>query len=185
MELVTERLVLRVPGRGTFVTPKQAGNRRILGSLEVLVNLTPDTELEVVPPLTETFEAEAAERLKVTRSSPNARSFLPSLRGPVFWSTRWWRPPQSRPRSWFARVAPAATHRAGPHRRRRRPPWNSRSPTSPSTTATTSGSAAATTSPMVLLGRRPTYLTSLVQATRPERSSHTLARHTGPACAPE
>src|SRR5690625_2678404 len=66
LELVSEGLVYRVPGRGTFVTPSASRYRRAFGSVTDLMNLTLDTELEVLSPLTGTYDEKVAANLQVT-----------------------------------------------------------------------------------------------------------------------
>lgn len=64
-QLVSEGLVYRVAGRGTF--PVQAGDRfiRQLGSIEDLLALRHDTESEVVTPLHQRVDIENASRLRL------------------------------------------------------------------------------------------------------------------------
>lgn len=87
LELVNEGLVFRVPGRGTFVTPERARYRRSFASVDDLMNLTLDTELEVVTPLTGTYDAPAAERLQVKGRSLYSISFCRLHRGEPFCHT--------------------------------------------------------------------------------------------------
>ncbi|RYU13743.1 GntR family transcriptional regulator [Nocardioides iriomotensis] len=88
LELVSEGLVFRVPGRGTFVTPKDSRYRRRFSSVEDLMNLTLDTELEVIEPLTGTFDEEVAERLQLTGRSMYSVLFRRLHRGEIFCTTR-------------------------------------------------------------------------------------------------
>lgn len=88
LELVSEGLVFRVPGRGTFVTPKGSRYRRQFSSVDDLMNLTLDTELEVVDPLTGMYDEEVAERLQITGRSMYSVRFRRLHRGEVFCVTQ-------------------------------------------------------------------------------------------------
>lgn len=63
-DLVTEGVVYRVPGRGTYA---RDGGRylRQLGSIEDLMNLSQDTTMEVLHGLTRRVDVEAAGRLRL------------------------------------------------------------------------------------------------------------------------
>src|SRR5690554_5830605 len=50
-ELVSEGVVYRVAGRGTFATPRGQNYVRHIGSVEDLLGLSDDTDLQVVSPL--------------------------------------------------------------------------------------------------------------------------------------
>lgn len=62
-DLVAEGVVYRVPGRGTFATEHEAKYLRPSGSIEDLMTIAVDTELEVVAPPAVRVELEAAGRL--------------------------------------------------------------------------------------------------------------------------
>jgi GntR family transcriptional regulator len=66
-ELVAERLVYRIPGRGTFATfvDSEGPYLRTQGSIDDLLALSLDTELEVVQPVEWRTEIEAAGRLRL------------------------------------------------------------------------------------------------------------------------
>jgi DNA-binding GntR family transcriptional regulator len=66
-QLVAEGLVYRVRRRGSFAvaSPPGAQYLRSLGSIEDLLALSMDTELEVVTPLAETVDVAAAGRLRL------------------------------------------------------------------------------------------------------------------------
>jgi GntR family transcriptional regulator len=62
-ELVSDGLVKRVPGRGTFAAHGGSQYLRRFGTVEDLMSLSVDTEMEVLSPLTRRVEIEAAGRL--------------------------------------------------------------------------------------------------------------------------
>lgn len=64
-ELVAEGYVYRVPGRGTFAADRGHRYLRQLGSIEDLLNLSVDSQLEVVTPLHRRVDIEAASRLRL------------------------------------------------------------------------------------------------------------------------
>jgi GntR family transcriptional regulator len=66
-ELVTEGLVYRVPGRGSFAVASPGGAQylRSLGLVDDLLALSVDTELEVIQPLTTAVDVAAAGRLRL------------------------------------------------------------------------------------------------------------------------
>ena len=66
-ELVGDGLVYRVPGRGTFaLTPPRDGKYlRSLGSIEDLMSLAVDTELEVIEPFRTAVDVSSAARMRL------------------------------------------------------------------------------------------------------------------------
>jgi GntR family transcriptional regulator len=64
-DLVTEGLVYRVRGVGTFASRRDGHYLRQFGSVEELMGLSLDTELELLVPLHHAVDAAAAERLGV------------------------------------------------------------------------------------------------------------------------
>jgi GntR family transcriptional regulator len=62
-DLVSEGLVQRVPGRGTFAAPSDGRYLRQFGTIDDLMGLSIDTSLEVVTPLRRRVDVEAASRL--------------------------------------------------------------------------------------------------------------------------
>lgn len=66
-ELVGEGLVYRVPGRGSFAVASPRGRKylRSLGSVDDLLALAVDTELEVVQPFRQAVDVAAASRLNL------------------------------------------------------------------------------------------------------------------------
>ncbi|MET4165907.1 MULTISPECIES: GntR family transcriptional regulator [Gordonia] len=65
LELVTEGSVYRVPGRGTFATENAGQYLRQLGSIEDLMNLSADTEMQVLEAPARRVDLEAAGRLRL------------------------------------------------------------------------------------------------------------------------
>lgn len=63
--LVSEGMVYRVPGRGTFPTPHGGKYLRHFGSIEDLMGLSLDTTLELVNPLHRRVDPAAASRLRL------------------------------------------------------------------------------------------------------------------------
>jgi len=64
-DLVAEGMVHRVPGRGTFAAPRQGPYLRQFGSVEDLMGLSIDTDLEVLDPLRRRVDVDAAGRLRL------------------------------------------------------------------------------------------------------------------------
>ena len=64
-DLVAEGLVYRIPGRGTFVSDDQGRYLRSSGSIEELLALSIDTQLDVLSPPAITIDIAAAGRLHV------------------------------------------------------------------------------------------------------------------------
>ncbi|MQA63718.1 MAG: GntR family transcriptional regulator [Actinophytocola sp.] len=64
-ELVASGMVYRVPGRGTFVADEAGRYIRQFGSVEDLMALSLDTELDVVRPLRRGVDVAAAGRLRL------------------------------------------------------------------------------------------------------------------------
>ncbi|MFJ2241885.1 GntR family transcriptional regulator [Streptomyces sp. NPDC087859] len=62
-DLVAEGLVHRVPGRGTFATPRDEQYLRQFGSVDDLMGLSIDTRMRVVTPLHRRVDVDAAGRL--------------------------------------------------------------------------------------------------------------------------
>jgi DNA-binding GntR family transcriptional regulator len=65
-DLVADGLVHRVPGRGTFATPRDGRYLRQFGTIDDLMGLSIDTRLEVITPLRRRVDIEAAARLRQT-----------------------------------------------------------------------------------------------------------------------
>ena len=65
-DLVSEGLVYRVPGRGTFVTANSGRYIRSTGTIDDLLSLARDTDLDIVEPVHEVREPLIAQRLGLT-----------------------------------------------------------------------------------------------------------------------
>lgn len=65
VDLVAEGLVYRVPGRGTFVAQDRSRYLRQLGSIEDLMSLADDTDMEIASPSITSVNLEAAGRLRL------------------------------------------------------------------------------------------------------------------------
>jgi GntR family transcriptional regulator len=87
-QLVAETLVHRVRGRGSFATPfATKGNGaylRSFGSVDDLMALSVDTELEVISPLERRADVAAAGRLQLTSDEVMAITFSRFHEGVVF-----------------------------------------------------------------------------------------------------
>jgi GntR family transcriptional regulator len=87
-ELVSEGVVYRVRGRGTFAAPGEGKYLRSFGSIDDLMALSLDTELRVVEPLHVLASVTVADRLRVPEDSVMAMSFLRLHDGVPFCFTR-------------------------------------------------------------------------------------------------
>jgi GntR family transcriptional regulator len=74
-DLVSEGMVRRVPGRGTFAAAKDGQYLRQFGSIDDLMGLSLDTTLEVVQPLRRQVDIEAASRLRLSGDAVYTVSF--------------------------------------------------------------------------------------------------------------
>ncbi len=64
-DLVSEGMVHRIPGRGTFAAPRDGQYLRQFGSIDDLMGLSIDTRLEIVEPLRRRVDIDAASRLRL------------------------------------------------------------------------------------------------------------------------
>lgn len=88
LELVSEGLVDRTPGRGTFVTEREPKYLRQFGSVEDLMSLATDTTVEIVRPLARRVDIEAAARLRLDNHVVHSVSYVRSHHGiPFGWTT--------------------------------------------------------------------------------------------------
>jgi GntR family transcriptional regulator len=87
-ELVTDGAIYRVRGRGTFAVPGDGKYLRSFGSVDDLMALSLDTEMQVVEPLHVLASLEAAGQLQVDDDMVMAMSFLRLHEGAPFCYTR-------------------------------------------------------------------------------------------------
>lgn len=94
LELVNEGLVYRVPGRGTFIIPPHLRYGRPFETVDDLLGLSQDTDLEVVEPLAGTFDARAAAELQLAGRLMYGLRFVRRHQGTVFCHTSVHLPPE-------------------------------------------------------------------------------------------
>jgi GntR family transcriptional regulator len=94
-QLVSEGLVYRVRGRGSFAVASPAGDRylRSVGSVDDLLALSVDTELEVVTPFRQTMDVAAAARLRLPTDEVSLGVFRRLHLGLPFALTTFYLPP--------------------------------------------------------------------------------------------
>jgi GntR family transcriptional regulator len=93
LDLVSEDLVFRVPGRGTFVTPSSKRYLRHFGSVDDLMSLSADTQLQVLHALTAAVDPTAASRLRLPDDRVAKVVFLRIHQGEAFSYTTVYLPP--------------------------------------------------------------------------------------------
>ena len=74
-ELVADGLVVRTPGRGTFVAGGGSQYLRRFGTVEDLMSLSEDTEMEVLAPPARRIDIDAAGRLGLSADAVTTLSF--------------------------------------------------------------------------------------------------------------
>lgn len=87
LDLVNEGLVYRVPGRGTFMVPSHLRYHRPFETVDDLLGLSSDTDLEVVAPLAGDFDPTAAERLQLSSRIMYTMRFVRRHQGTLFCHT--------------------------------------------------------------------------------------------------
>ncbi len=87
-ELVSEGAIFRIRGRGTFAVPGDGRYLRSFGSIDDLMALSLDTELQVVEPLHVQASVALAEQLRTAEDSVMSISFLRLHDGVPFCYTR-------------------------------------------------------------------------------------------------
>lgn len=92
-ELVAEDLVFRVPGRGTFATPTAGRYLRQFGSIDDLLALSTDSELQVLRPLGAAVDPACAGRLRLADDRVAAATFVRVHHGEPFSHTTVYLPP--------------------------------------------------------------------------------------------
>lgn len=83
-ELVAEGVVYRVPGRGTFALDDSGKYLRPTGSIEDLMTIAVDTDMEVIDPPTVRVELEAAGRLGLATDQVVSITFVRFHEGQPF-----------------------------------------------------------------------------------------------------
>lgn len=87
-ELVSAGLVYRVPGKGTFPVPSDRRYAKAIGTIDDLLALPLDTEMEIVRPLQGDYDADAATALELTVRQMYSLQFVRRHRSQVFcWTT--------------------------------------------------------------------------------------------------
>jgi GntR family transcriptional regulator len=92
-ELVADGMVRRIPGRGTFAARGGSQYLRRFGTVEDLMSLSVDTEMEVLAPLARRVEIEAAGRLGLPNDVTATISFRRLHLGVPFCVTDVYLPP--------------------------------------------------------------------------------------------
>lgn len=92
-ELVVDGLVTRTPGRGTFAAGGGSQYLRRFGTVEDLMSLSVDTDMEVLTPLARRVEIEAAGRLGLSSDVTWTVSFRRLHQGVPFCVTDVYLPP--------------------------------------------------------------------------------------------
>jgi GntR family transcriptional regulator len=95
-ELVAEDLVFRVPGRGTFATPSAGRYLRQFGSIDDLLALSTDSELQVLRPLAAAVDPACAGRLRLPDDRVALATFVRVHHGEPFSHTTVYLPPEVR-----------------------------------------------------------------------------------------
>jgi GntR family transcriptional regulator len=83
-DLVSEGIVSRTPGRGTFLAPRDGTYVRQFGSIDDLMGLSMDTEMDIVAPLRRKVDVTAAGRLRLSSDVIYTVSFRRSYDGTPF-----------------------------------------------------------------------------------------------------
>jgi GntR family transcriptional regulator len=96
LDLVAEGLVFRVPGRGTFVTPPENRYVRQFGSVEDLMALSADSNMQVISPLADLVDLSAASRLRLPDDRVATAAFIRLHYDAPFSHTRVYMPPAVR-----------------------------------------------------------------------------------------
>lgn len=95
-DLVSEGIVFRVPGRGTFSTPSSGRYLRQFGSVQDLMSLSEDSEMRVIQPLVDIIDPATAGRLNLDDDRVATTSFLRLNDGTAFSHTSVFLPPRIR-----------------------------------------------------------------------------------------
>jgi len=95
-DLVAEGLVYRIAGKGTFATPSSGRYLRQFGSVEDLMALSADSEMQVLTPLREAIHPTAAGRLRLPDDHVATTTFLRLHKREPFSHTSVYLPPTIR-----------------------------------------------------------------------------------------
>jgi len=95
-DLVAEGLVYRVAGKGTFATPSSGRYLRHFGSVEDLMGLSADSEMQVLTPIREAIHPTAAGRLRLPDDRVATTTFLRLHQREPFCHTSVYLPPRIR-----------------------------------------------------------------------------------------
>jgi len=93
-DLVSEGIIYRVAGRGTYPVAEQDRYVNHFGSVEELMALSLDTECEVVSPLQRKVDVEAASRLRLGSDEVFHVTLVRRHAGVPFCYTSVWLPPR-------------------------------------------------------------------------------------------
>lgn len=94
-DLVSDGMVYRVPGRGTFATPRDGSYVRQFGSVDDLMGLSADTKMDVITPLRRQVDVTAAGRLRLSSDMVYTLVFRRSHHGTPFCVTVVSLPPEA------------------------------------------------------------------------------------------
>ncbi|HET6187950.1 MAG TPA: GntR family transcriptional regulator [Trebonia sp.] len=83
-DLVFEGMVYRVPGRGTFAAARDGSYVRQFGSVDDLMGLSADTEMDIIAPLRRQVDVSAAGRLRLASDIVYTVAFCRSHQGKPF-----------------------------------------------------------------------------------------------------
>ncbi|HEV7626355.1 MAG TPA: GntR family transcriptional regulator [Streptomyces sp.] len=92
-DLVSDGLVHRVPGRGTFAAPRGSRYLRQFGSVDDLMSLSVDTTMQLSSPLRRMIDVDAAGRLQLESDAVHTLGFLRLHEEVPFCHTTVWLPP--------------------------------------------------------------------------------------------
>ena len=92
-ELVSEQLVYRVPGRGTFAKSHNEGYVRQVGSVDDLMGLADDTTMTLRMPLERKIDLTSASRLRLASDVVYEMRFTRAHDDAVFCTTEVYLPP--------------------------------------------------------------------------------------------
>lgn len=92
-DLVAAGLVTRTPGRGTFATPRPKRYLRQVGSVEDLMALSADSQLQLISPLANRVDPAASGRLQLAQDHVVSATFLRLHEGSPFSQTCVYMPP--------------------------------------------------------------------------------------------